>query len=70
MMRQSIFDGCFVCLIIWLLSVRTILLKGIILIDEQSEFLIFNYPQKIPVDNIQEGLNRTISKNGHVTLKL
>ena len=70
MMRQSIFDGCFVCLIIWLLSVRTILLKGIILIDEQSEFLIFNYPQKISVDNIQEGLNRTISKNGHLTIKV
>lgn len=36
------------------------------MIDERSEFLIINYPQNVLVDNIQEGLNGTISKSGHL----
>lgn len=36
------------------------------MIDERSEFLIINYPQNLLVDNIQEGLNGTISKSGHL----
>ncbi len=36
------------------------------MIDERSEFLIINYPQEYSVDNIQEGLNGTISKSRHL----
>ncbi|HAT9921653.1 TPA: hypothetical protein JBE16_15995 [Legionella pneumophila subsp. pneumophila] len=36
------------------------------MIYERSEFFIINYPQNILVDNIQEGLNGTISKSGHL----
>lgn len=36
------------------------------MIYERSEFLIINYPQQCSVDNIQEGLNGTISKSGHL----
>ncbi len=36
------------------------------MIDERSEFLMINYPQKISVDNFLEVLNRTISKSRHL----
>ena len=36
------------------------------MINERSDFLIINYPQNIFVDNIQEGLNGTISKSRHL----